>query len=182
MKTFESARHLTNLLNAYFASVDIAANFAPGKQPKTVRTKSIIAPENIAPQKTKRTPKTKNLKPHTDNLQPTTHNSQPNKPDPPTLSGLALYLGFDSIAEFDIYEANGPYKTHLKRARLLITAAYEKKLHNSYTSGPIFALKALGWNADKPDDKKTSKATATLKVHIVASDHQPVSAENDVLL
>ena len=192
MKTFESARHLTDLLNAYFAGVDIAANFAPGKQSKTEPAKPNTTPENKSPQKAKSVRK-KQVQPNSGhphqkpgntspgNTPPATGNT-PLKPDPPTLSGLALFLGFDSIAGFDAYEATGQYKTHLKRARLLITAAYEKKLHNSYTSGPIFALKALGWNNEKPDDKKTPQTQTILNMNVVTSGPQPASTESEVQL
>ena len=47
--------------------------------------------------------------------------------EPPTIAGLTLFLGFNSRAEFDEYEANGLYANILKRGRLRIEAEYEKK-------------------------------------------------------
>jgi hypothetical protein len=65
-------------------------------------------------------------------------------PEPATISGLALYLGFESRASFEEYERTGEFATALKRARLRVEAEYEKTLLGS-TSGAIFALKNLGW-------------------------------------
>ena len=73
-------------------------------------------------------------------------------PQPPTISGLALYLGFESSEELDEYIKIGPHASLIKRARLRIETAYEQKLHNGPASGAIFALKKLGWNQPRSDN------------------------------
>lgn len=50
---------------------------------------------------------------------------------PATLTGLALYLGFNSREQFEQYESKGKFAANLKRARLRIEAIYEKKLHQT---------------------------------------------------
>lgn len=104
------------------------------------------------------------------------------KAEPPTLTGLALFLGFDSRNDFESCEAKGVYSASLKRARLRIEAAYEKKLHFHSSSGAVFALKNLGWN-DRGDNKPQEKETDNvLQVEIVQSGLKPASSEKEVLL
>ncbi|GAB3911915.1 terminase small subunit [Mucilaginibacter boryungensis] len=87
------------------------------------------------------------------------------QPEPPTLTGLALHLGFDSLAEFEAYEQKGELSSELKRARLLIAAEYEKRLHQPSPTGAIFALKTLGWNEhDHPVDNDQSSKTFTINM------------------
>lgn len=68
----------------------------------------------------------------------------------PTITGLALELGFASRQSFYDYEKNKKYSYTVKRARLKIENFYESHLIGQYTSGPIFALKNFGWS-DKQD-------------------------------
>ncbi|MGN6639060.1 MAG: terminase small subunit [Mucilaginibacter sp.] len=102
--------------------------------------------------------------------------------DSPTITGLALRLGFNSLNEFEEREANGKYASILKRARLRIEAAYEKKLHFHSSSGAVFALKSMGWG--ETADKKAihESHNNSLKVEIVQSGPKLASAENEVTL
>lgn len=65
--------------------------------------------------------------------------------EPPTITGLALYLGFESRQSIYDYEKRGKFSYTVKRARLTIESEYEKKLHGNNPTGPIFALKNFGW-------------------------------------
>src|SRR5258708_7564435 len=99
-------------------------------------------------------------------------------PEPFTIAGLSLHLGFNSKQAFDEYEITGKFADRIKRARLRIEALYEKKLHTQYTSGAIFALKSLGWN-ERPDNKSADEAANTvLKVEIIQTGPQLASSEN----
>ena len=100
-------------------------------------------------------------------------------PEPPTITGLALFLGFSSRQSFDDYEQKGKHAQLLRRGRLRIEAEYEKKLHDHYTSGPIFALKSLGWNDSKNTDTPVSK---TLNIKIIESGPIPASNEKEVIV
>lgn len=103
------------------------------------------------------------------------------EPEPPTLSGLALYLGFDSLQAFEAYESNGRFASILKRARLQIENEYEKQLHQQPSTGAIFALKSLGWmekSAAKPGE--APEIHATLKIEIVETGPEPAAREQDV--
>ncbi len=103
------------------------------------------------------------------------------EPKPATITGLALYLGFNSREQFERYESKGKFAANLKRARLRIEAIYEKKLHQSTFGGAVFALKNLGW-IDKGETKQTAPIIKTLKVIIHESGPAPGGDEKEVLL
>lgn len=98
--------------------------------------------------------------------------------EPPTLSGLAHHLGFDSRQTFELYERKGKYAALLKRARLQIEAEYEKKLHYQSSAGAIFALKNLGWS----EKTATDDIIRTLKIEITESGPVPAGNEREVIL
>lgn len=66
----------------------------------------------------------------------------------PTITGLALHLGFESRQSFYDYEKYDDFSYTIKKARLFIEREYEELLHIGNTTGAIFALKNMGW-ADK---------------------------------
>jgi hypothetical protein len=101
------------------------------------------------------------------------------EPEPPTISGLCYYLGFESRQAFDQYETTGKYGSELKRGRLRIETEYEKKLHQSSSTGAMFALKAMGWN-EKAETMPTLSGTIT--VQIIDSGVQPAASEREVEL
>lgn len=78
------------------------------------------------------------------------------EPEPATITGLALYLGFESRQSIYDYEKNGKFSYTVKRARLRIEQEYEKKLHGINATGPIFALKNFGWR-DQQNVEHTGK-------------------------
>jgi hypothetical protein len=62
-----------------------------------------------------------------------------------TITGLALYLGFESRQSFYDYEKREGYSYIIKRARLFVESSYEEKLSGNSPTGAIFALKNMGW-------------------------------------
>lgn len=72
-----------------------------------------------------------------------------------TITGLALFLGFESRQSFYDYEDRVEFSYMIKRARLEVEASYEMCLYGKNTSGPIFALKNMGW----ADNIKTDHTT-----------------------
>ena len=99
--------------------------------------------------------------------------------EPATFSGLALFLGFNSLRNFDDYEPKGQLSQILKQGRLRIEAEYEKRLHEHYTSGPIFALKSRGWNDGKTTEQPSSHS---LNIKIIESGPQPANSEKEVII
>lgn len=70
-------------------------------------------------------------------------------PEPPTITGLTLFLGFESRQSFYDYKNKTEFSYTIKRARLKVENSYELFLIQSKNpTGAIFALKNLGW-ADK---------------------------------
>ncbi|WP_462266062.1 terminase small subunit [Mucilaginibacter sp.] len=94
-------------------------------------------------------------------------------PEPPTLSGLAHFLGFESRKAFEAHAARSKYTRLLRRARLKIEAEYEKKLHYQSSTGAIFALKNMGWL-----EKATAHDTATVMT-VTVNDAGPVPASKE---
>lgn len=66
--------------------------------------------------------------------------------DKPTITGLALFLGFESRQSFYKYEQDGEFSYAIKKARLQVESIYEKNLHSGNPAGSIFALKNFGWS------------------------------------
>ncbi len=85
-----------------------------------------------------------------------------------TITGLALYLGFESRQSFYDYEGKESFSYTIRRARLRIENVYENGLmKQGVQTGCIFALKNFGWT-DKPageDDNETlTKFVEALKL------------------
>lgn len=72
-----------------------------------------------------------------------------------TITGIALYLGFESRQSFYDYEKHEEYSYIIKRARLTVECEYEKRLQSKTPTGSIFALKNMGW-VDKQELDHTS--------------------------
>jgi len=78
----------------------------------------------------------------------------------PTLSGLALYLGFaDRHSLFD-YEQRKEFSNTIKRARARISQVYENLTHSSNCTGAIFMLKNLGFS-DKQEIEHSGEVKFT---------------------
>lgn len=149
---FTSADSLTDLINAYFKYIE-------GDYRLEV----------------------KSTKKATEQAELAEHKVYDREPEPATLAGLALYLGFNSKHEFDTYERTGKFANLVKQARLRVEAAYEKKLYQQ-SSGIIFALKSMGWNEKSDNDTTPVDVIKTIKVKIIESGPQPASAEKEVIL
>jgi hypothetical protein len=103
-------------------------------------------------------------------------------PEPATIAGLTLFLGFNSRAEFNDYCLNGDFADILNRGNLRIEACYEKKLHNPSPAGAIFALKSMGRNEKDDNDTDESEGFKTLKVELIECGPKPAGNERDVLI
>lgn len=64
------------------------------------------------------------------------------QPGKHTITGLTLFLGFESRSSLDVYcDKNEEFKYIIKRAKLAVENSYE----NSGQAFDIFALKNMGW-------------------------------------
>jgi hypothetical protein len=101
-------------------------------------------------------------------------------PQPATFTGLALFLGFSSLRSFEDYRPKGSISQILKQGCLRVEAEYEKRLHEHYTSGPIFALKSRGWNDGKTTEQPT--AARSLNIKIIDTGPKPAGTEKEVII
>ena len=78
---------------------------------------------------------------------------------PSTITGLCLFLGFESRQSFYDYEDKPEFSYIVKRLRMKIENGYEKRLFENNPTGSIFALKNMGWK-----DKTETEHSGELKV------------------
>lgn len=117
-----------------------------------------------------------------DEGEPYTERIWTREPEDATITGLALYLGFESRQSVYDYEKNGEFSYTIKRARLHVENTYEKALLSKYATGAIFALKNFGWSDKQEVDHKSTDGTMSPKTEIVVvSSGVPIaSSEKDV--
>ena len=63
----------------------------------------------------------------------------------PTITGLALFLGFASRQSLYDYLDQEEYSYIIKRAQQVVAMSYEEALLSRASTGAIFALKNMGW-------------------------------------
>lgn len=73
----------------------------------------------------------------------------------PTITGLCLFLGFESRQSFYDYEKRIEFSYTIKKARMRVEKEYEELLQWGNTTGAIFALKNLGWKDETFTDHTT---------------------------
>lgn len=76
--------------------------------------------------------------------------------EPATITGLCLFLGFESRQSFHDYGKREGFSYTIKKARLRVENAYEIALnHSRQPTAQIFALKNLGWVDSQAVDHTT---------------------------
>lgn len=70
-------------------------------------------------------------------------------PETPSITGLAIFLGFESRQSLYDYSEKAEFSYSIKKALLKIENNYEKGLWNDKCTGVIFALKNMNWNDSK---------------------------------
>ena len=85
----------------------------------------------------------------------------------PTVTGLALFLGFaDRRSFYDYCDSPRPktkkFAYAMKRARTFMERHYEQLLQSGNYAGAIFALKNFGWS-----DKQEVEHTGDLSISVV---------------
>jgi hypothetical protein len=84
----------------------------------------------------------------------------------PTVTGLALYLGFHSRQSIYDYKANKNYTYIIKRAISLIEEHHEARMSGNNVIGSIFWLKNHGWKDKQEIDQGISDELAQLMKEI----------------
>lgn len=83
----------------------------------------------------------------------------------PTITGLCIFLGFESRQSFYDYEKREGFSYTIKKARLFIENEYEEMLAVGNTTGAIFALKNFGWV-----DKQEIEHSGQMIIHVDNAD------------
>lgn len=91
----------------------------------------------------------------------------------PTVTGLALSLGFASKQSLYDYEKDDRFSYPIKRALTMIECELEKRLENQSVSGIIFALKNMGWT-DKTQTELSGKVEQTQIIYQLSSGNEPI--------
>ena len=81
-------------------------------------------------------------------------------PEPATITGLTLFLGFANRQSLYDYGSNNKFSGIIARARTRVEHEYEKQLQGRSARGAAFALKQMGW-ADRQEVISTSTSTNT---------------------
>jgi len=81
----------------------------------------------------------------------------------PTITGMALYLGFASRQSIYDYKDNKEFSYTIKRAMMAIENHYEQRLNYQNATGAIFALKNMGWQDNKNIDLKDERKTLDIE-------------------
>lgn len=63
-----------------------------------------------------------------------------------TITGLAIALGFCSRQSVYDYSKREGFEFVVSRAKLIVENGYEERLDGASVTGPIFALKNMGWS------------------------------------
>jgi hypothetical protein len=80
----------------------------------------------------------------------------------PTITGLCIYLGFETRQAFYHLENKDEFSYIIKKARLFIEKHYEELLQVGNTTGAIFALKNMGWIDQNKLDLSNTDGTLSL--------------------
>ena len=103
-------------------------------------------------------------------------------PEPPTFYGLALFLGFSGLDEFESCKAKGKYAFNLRRGHSLVQFEYEKRLHTHYSGGAVFALKSSGWYDCRTNKGSGDDLAEPLQVNIIHSGPGLAYSEKEVII
>lgn len=86
-----------------------------------------------------------------------------------TITGLAMWLGFESRQSLYDYEKREEFSYIIKKAKLAVENDYELSLRTISVTGAIFALKNMGWQ-DKQQTELTGangQPLAVTQEHVV---------------
>ena len=87
---------------------------------------------------------------------------------PPTMSGLAYALGFESRQSLYAYEKDERFSYSIKRAKLAIEIWYEERMSGNSPTGAIFWLKNHAGYTDKQEISGNDDKPFSLKIEYVS--------------
>ena len=78
------------------------------------------------------------------------------QPEPATITGLCLFMGFASKQSFYDYKKLAGFEDVTSWAHMRVEYNYEMGLSRGRPAGPIFALKNMGWSDKQEVDHTTN--------------------------
>lgn len=93
----------------------------------------------------------------------------------PTVTGLALDLGFCSKDTLYAYRDLDEFSYSIKKALLIVENGYESALRGEGPTGPIFALKNMGWR----DKQEVDQTIRTEPIQLIFPDAVPMETDQD---
>lgn len=84
------------------------------------------------------------------------------RPEAPTITGLALFLGYSTKQSIYDNIDKKEFSYLLKRAVMVIENHHEKRMDSTTVAGSIFVLKNMGWK-DKTEVENTGSQTIVWK-------------------
>ena len=87
-------------------------------------------------------------------------------PEPPLITGLALFMGFSTKTTLYEYAKRKEYANSIKRGLMLVENNYEKYLFEKNSTGAIFALKNMDWRDQRHHDHTTKGKELTQNVDL----------------
>ena len=88
-----------------------------------------------------------------------------------TVTGLCMALDFDSKDTLYNYRDNPEFSYPIKKALLLVENGYEGGLWTNSPTGPIFALKNMGWKDKREQEHSGELKVSKIEVELVKSPH-----------
>lgn len=97
-----------------------------------------------------------------------------------TITGLILYLGFESRSTFYAYEEKEEFSYIIKCARMFVENCYENQLYSDRPSGAIFALNQMGWKQKTESETSVKMQVLKAEVEIVDAGVPLATSEKDI--
>lgn len=97
----------------------------------------------------------------------------------PTMTGIALYLGFLDRQSMHDYEKRGEFRDVIKNARARVEQSYEENLQTPAPAGSIFALKNFGWH-DTQDLNVSQRSTVPVPIADMGLLNEPGNIPNQL--
>jgi hypothetical protein len=96
------------------------------------------------------------------------------------ITGLCLFLGFESRQSFYDYEVKEDFSYTVKRAKMVIESHYEEGLNTFKYGGSVFGLKNLGWKDQV--EQNISQVITTVTPQVITPETPLSNSESEVKL
>ena len=82
---------------------------------------------------------------------------------PATITGICLFLGFNSRQGFYEYKERSEFSDIVARIQMTVENSYENGLYTKFSQGCTFALKNMGWKDKTEQEISMPSGSVTIK-------------------